>query len=155
MKTLISMTDFVLEQFSKMMKSSKPALLQRQLFVDPVMNYAQFLKTPLNLGMFVPCDEDGNVLEEPIEYQDYLKIGQQGIMHWGLNVYNQSKKYQKAEEKVLFNGFKKKDGLSISDEHSIFHPFWNYEGVWKISKGIKTIEDLIPYNLELTENFKP
>ena len=29
------------------------------------INYANFLKQLLKLEMFVPCDEDGNVLEKP------------------------------------------------------------------------------------------
>lgn len=54
---LISMTDFVLEQYEL---SRNPTHFEENAF-----NYAQFLKQPLELWMFVPCDEDGNVLEEP------------------------------------------------------------------------------------------
>ena len=149
MKILISMTDFVLE----IDKNDK----RLNGKYDAIISYANFLKTPLNLGMFVPCDENDNILEKPEFYykQENLKHlkGMQLLIAEETN--KRVSEYQKAKEKVLFNRFKIKDGLSISDEHSIFHPFWNYEGVWKISKGIKTIEDLIPYNLELTENFKP
>ena len=129
---LISMTDYVLEQY-KINQCDED-------YIFNVLKYANFLKQPVTLGMFVPCDENGNVLEEPKFYFHHeYKVALE--------------KYQKAKEKVLFNGFKIKDGLSISDEHSIFHPFWNYEGVWKISKGIKTIEDLIPYNINLAVSF--
>lgn len=43
MKNLISMTDYL-----------------------PEHPYSKFLKQHLELWMFFPCDEDGNVLEEPI-----------------------------------------------------------------------------------------
>lgn len=64
---LISMTDFVLECDT----------------LEKAQNYAKFLKQPLTLGMFVPCDESGEVLIESF-----------------------SKKYKEAKERVLFKGFK-------------------------------------------------
>lgn len=80
---LISMTDFVLEQ-------GNPSNTDSQ-FADKVMGYANFIKKPLKLEMFVPCDEDGYVLEEPID-----SIG-------GVELY--SERYKQAKEKVLFEGF--------------------------------------------------
>lgn len=80
---LISMTDFV---------------LTGKYTATDTMNYAQFLKTTLNLGMFVPCDENNNVLEKPIiPWQD-------NIEHEGLhNMYKSKlKKYQQAQYRVLF-----------------------------------------------------
>ena len=56
MKNLISMVDFVLEEHKKTNWNS----------YNVIVNYANFLKQPLELWMFVPCDEDGNVMEEPI-----------------------------------------------------------------------------------------
>ena len=52
------MTDFVLE-----LGKTNQIELSDEAFIDVVLNYAQFLKQPLTLGMFVPCDEDGNILE--------------------------------------------------------------------------------------------
>lgn len=59
---LISLTDFVINEWSidLTIESRKR-----------IYNYAKFLKQPLTLGMFVPCDEDGNILEEPNK-QDYI-----------------------------------------------------------------------------------
>ena len=54
---LISMTDFVLEQ-DKLMRNK---LNDPITFTIKVTDYALFLKQPLKLEMFVPCDEDGNV----------------------------------------------------------------------------------------------
>ena len=65
-----------------------------------IYNYATFLKQPLKLEMFVPCDEDGNVLEEP-------KIEEEYVDEHTTQIFAQ---YQydldKAKEKVLFEGFK-------------------------------------------------
>lgn len=66
---LISMTDFVLEQRGDNLK------------------YAQFLKQSLNLGMFVPCDLEGNVLQDP-----------------GLIPSYELQEYRKYKERVLFEG---------------------------------------------------
>ena len=73
---LISMTDFVLEfennfprQFGEAYSEyneSKSEYLNMKL--KSYENYAQFLKQPLTLGMFVPCDEDGSGLQKPINY---------------------------------------------------------------------------------------
>lgn len=60
---LISMTDYVLCNSN----------------YNKVKNYAHFLQQPLKLEMFVPCDDEGNVMIESF-----------------------SKKYQEAKQKVLF-----------------------------------------------------
>jgi hypothetical protein len=147
---LISMTDFVLDLNSDLFPSTFKGKLIK------IINYAAFLKEPLKLEMFFPFDNDGNFMIEP-KAENYFNVNVKidkltDEDKTGLDkFYSDTMYYDDAMEKVLFNGFKIKDGLSISDEHSIFHPFWNYEGVWKISKGIKTIEDLIPYNIQLTD----
>lgn len=52
------MTDFVLEQ-TKINQFRDDCE-----FAYPVRKYANFLKQPLELWMFVPCDDNGNVLEQ-------------------------------------------------------------------------------------------
>lgn len=65
-----------------------------------IYNYATFLKQPLKLEMFVPCDEEGNILEEP-------KIEEEDVDEHTTQIFAQ---YQydldKSKEKVLFEGFK-------------------------------------------------
>jgi len=120
---LISMTDFVLEQ-------EQPTYLEKEEFEDvfyKIHNYAKFLKQPLELRMFVPCDENGNVLEKP-------NAGMFGYDH----VYNN---YNKAQERVLFEGFKVKGD------------FWLSNGELYIDEEFcenKTIEDLIDFDVTLT-----
>lgn len=85
---LISMTDFVLDQ-EKVIPSelnTNPMSDCDRLFVRRVIGYGRFLKQPLKLEMFVPCDDKGNVLENPICQVEL-------------------EQYRKAKEKVLFEGF--------------------------------------------------
>lgn len=131
------MTDFVLEH---------PASTDYEWQLSNHLRYAKFLTQPLEPGMFVPCDDDGNILEEP---NDYFPEGIES---------DYSKKYQKAKEKVLFEGFRVVDNDSKSHPktiqfQSIFNPFWflRETNSWHSSKRLKTIEDLIKFNLELTE----
>ena len=56
---LISMQDFVLEQNNE--------AYSKDQFVERVEAYANFLKEPLKLEMFIPCDDNGKVLEQPID----------------------------------------------------------------------------------------
>lgn len=64
MKTLIPMVDFVLERRATL-DVNFCGLKTYSNKIDEIFNYARFLKKPLQLGMFVPCDLEGNVLEEP------------------------------------------------------------------------------------------
>lgn len=93
------MTDFVLE-------SAEQPYIDGSKYKD-VISYAKFLKQPLKLGMFVPCDEDGNVLEEPEYYKDYFlsndKFGNLPYVHsneW----FEDCDQYSKSEDLVLFYG---------------------------------------------------
>lgn len=93
------MTDFVLMQ-NENLKTAPEAYDQYLQFV----NYANFLKQPLTLGMFVPCDENGNVLGEPT-FDNYMQPKE---------MLKQDEVYQKAKEKVLFKEFDTKGGLAVS-----------------------------------------
>lgn len=118
---LLSMIDFVLE-------NAKQPYVEGTKYKD-LVNYAKFLKQPLNLGMFVPCDEDGNILEKP-SAESYII----------LETCEYSKEwidYKKAKEKVLFV-FKPHFDISVIKHH--------------ISQG-RNIEYLANFGeLELTES---
>jgi len=113
MKKIISMTDFVINAKR----------------YDKIENYANFLKQPLAVWQFVPCDENGNILEEPVHYETWLKLHEFEGSTIGFDEYS---KYQQAKERCLFEGFSEKDAR--------FSLFAN-----------ETIEDLIEYNLQLTK----
>lgn len=141
---LIPMTDYVLKQYDYLTcDEASPN------FVKKVVNYAYFLKQPLKLEMFFPFDNDGNFLEEP---NDYFYEGTES---------DYSKKYKQSLSKVLFKGFviengyiqanrdilylSNQDGLGIASKNESHDKFF----IWDV--GFKTIEDLIPYNIQLTD----
>ena len=78
----------------------------REVF-NSLEKYAKFLKQPLKLEMFVPCDDEGIVLEEP-------KIEEEYVDEHTTQIFAQ---YQydldKAKENVLFDGFELKEIGSI------------------------------------------
>ena len=139
---LISMTDFVLQRnlrtaidiFRSMSSCSK---------------YANFLKQPLTLGMFIPCDDDSNILEEPL-----LNCNKKCPFKGDYSKCCKFELFNRAQSKVIFEGFAISEaGGAICDKSGIFNIFWLIDNNWKLSKGIKTIEDLVSYNLDLTGSF--
>ena len=126
MEKLISMTDYVLLD----KHAGSPINMNKQ--------YAHFLKQPLKLGMFIPCDEEGNVLEDP---ENTMKQGD-GHVYYSADD-EDFKKYEQAKERVLFEGFEYCNKME-----------YVHNGLISIDEEFmqgKTIEDLIPYNLTLIE----
>lgn len=118
------MTDFVLSQENKGMQNT-----DRHLRFDKVLRYANFLKQPLTLSMFIPCDLDGNILGEPIRGfeesdKDYLE-------------------FVKAKERVLFKGY-------VVEYNCVKSPCGGYLDIVRLKD--RTIENIIGSNLELTES---
>ncbi len=137
---LISMTDFVLN-FSK--ESNRYNYEQAY---DLISSYAMFLKTNLNLGMFIPCDEKMNILIEPNHYRrftskDYLNENPKMSEKW----IEECKKYKKAESKILFKDFE------FFIEHD-FVKFIKTEGFVLSIKSLYTmkVEDITNEDIELT-----
>ena len=102
-------------------------------------NYDALLKQPLKLEMFVPCDDSGNVLEEPTNYEKRLS---NMMTEYNDEVYT----YNQAKERVLFKGFEhylfmQADNVQHNKSRKCFS-FPNYNGV--------IIEDLISLEVELT-----
>jgi len=62
-------------------------------FTQLITKYAKFISQKPTLDMFIPCDEEGTILEEPtqLSYMVYIE------------------KYIKAQSKVLFEGWKYND----------------------------------------------
>jgi hypothetical protein len=125
---LISITDYVLNSIEKVGYGKSQVE-----FVATVRAYANFLKQPLNLGMFIPCDENGNVVEYPdhnynsMEYMDEFDV------------------YNEAKNRVLFEGFE------IRNKNNFYFIEKKESSVYfRILKNTtKTIEDLIPVWLEV------
>ena len=98
--------------------------------------YDEFLSRHLNLGMFVPCDEEGNVLNGRI--CDFNK-------------------YEQAKERVLFKGFEIIIGKHPT-QHTLFlvsnNEVIGHKKDWEDTFDLyyETIEDLSILDLTLTEN---
>ena len=69
---LQSMTDFVIRKYKdELVHSGENWRDFLEKYARITKSYADFLKQPLKLEMFIPCDENGNVLSEPKE-DDFL-----------------------------------------------------------------------------------
>jgi len=131
------MTDFVLEQEKKGMQNT-----DRPLRFERILKYAKFLKQTLTLSMFVPCDDDGNVLEEPKTPHTFSSENSDDyIKKWEKEL----EQYQQAKERVIFDGYKVikfEDYYIIYDSHG--------RETWVSWNKSKTIESLINEITEVT-----
>jgi hypothetical protein len=139
---LISMTDFVL--------CEDVIFKEKRKFKDLVLNYANFLKQLLELWMFVPCDEDGNVLEEPKWENEETDYEIQILVQ----------EYQQAKEKCLFEGFEVIRTFNLEKENPCYvvsngeKEVTFHIGLYNFSEGVmfaKTIEDLTPISPQLSQ----
>lgn len=94
---LISMTDFVTNYTETGCAVSQ---------IKKMSNYAEFLKQPLKLEMFIPCDEKGNVLKQPNHYRrfiskDFLNENPKMSEKW----IKECEEYKIAASKILFKNF--------------------------------------------------
>ena len=114
--------------------------------VHKLYKYANFLEQILTLGMFVPCDLDGNVLEKPLHYDEWISEYKKGFIHeYDSKVMLE---YQQAQGRVLFKfeaGFDSEDVVSALIEAL-------HEG----NLSDITIEDFVTFwhecDVELTPN---
>ncbi len=132
MNKLISMVDRVLGyEYDK----TRPVHSQYFDKWKAYETYANFLNTPLNLSMFVPCKKVGDeweVLEWKEPYQDG-------------NLEN-NRQYAKAKEKVLFEGC-----ISAEYKEGLFYlKFIN--DFTLVFQDSDTVEWLVDEDITLTEN---
>ena len=135
---LIPMTDYVIEQIHK-----RESIGQCWLSVT---KYAQFLKQPIKLEMFLPCDKDGNILQEPTDQYNTPQYYEAEMFE-----------YQNAQEKVIFKNVNRRRlysegtfALDVSGKQ-IAH----YKSKPNYWVGMdKNIEDLCGMELELKEGWK-
>ena len=137
---LISMTSFVLE-------NAKQPYVEGTKYKD-LVNYAKFIDTPLKLENFIVCDEEGDILEEPTNYEKRLL---NMMTEYNDEVYT----YYQAKVKVLFEGFEIDKNLYLVYKNEIsIGRFISYENGSKFlfRDNFKTIEDLVEFGFKLTEN---
>lgn len=149
MKNLISMVDFVLEQSREIVNDKR--------FGETCVMYANFLNQPLALWMFIPCDEEGNILIKP-------QFSAWELVSPAVDTDTPIKEYTQAKERVLFDGWmlKEKFNSRIPTEELVY-PLKGYSDVKLpvyFSDGFayipcndsadrivnKTIQDLLDYH---------
>jgi hypothetical protein len=141
---LISMVDFVL---------GRENWLDVYYYGEGViiLNYANFLNTPLNISMFVPAIKVGDkweVLEMPLSESVVVdtvgsdRLNDRAKPYWDAWIHS-VKQYQTAKDNLLFRECilrEFSDGISI-----------DINGVLIKLVNIKTIQDLIKYKPTLTK----
>lgn len=136
-------------------------------YVKSIDNYANFLKKPLTLGMFIPCDLEGSVLDKPYEglfeivagtkrsgWKYLCKDHDDDPRYYDNTAYQSAlKNYQEAESRVLFKGFNAIDienGFPrIVNKLGISVDFYDPA---RLFGHRETISDLTSLNLELTNS---
>lgn len=149
MKKLISMTDFVLEQSEILHKEQKNRNFNLGMldFATNSIKYARFLKQPLELWMFVPCKLVGNEfanwqpMQEPESLKGYYETNSEGMKQESIL----RQEYQQAKERCLFKIY------SFEEECDDFWYFAINELTLIGIDKVGTIEDLVKYNLQLTQ----
>ena len=127
-----------------------------------IYNYATFLKLPLKLEMFVPCDEDGNIWQYPPTKEEW-EWAQKDSADAEQSFKRKKHYYEKAKEKIMFEGFdvfnsatKNPDiinrnlGIIICFNSIISVMIEGANGYGGFSNNEILIEQLSQYNLELT-----
>lgn len=146
MKTieLIPMEYFVLTPYS----------VGYDIRIMELLDYARLLKTPLSLGQFVACDEEGNPLIEPRDY--YVNIDGDEIC-MGKNI-DEVAQFKAAKERIIFPDFevvKPYDAYAqvVNRDRCVFVSFADkkYPRVMKNESWeyVKTISDLTGYGLKV------
>ena len=111
--------------------------------------YRNFLKQSLIPVMFVPCDNDGNVLKEPnFIYKEKDLQRFKGVeLEIALDVNSRVLRFQEAQSKVIFEGFNIR-------KQSTYAVVFNKDGdIWVTWNESETIEALIYLNLDLVISF--
>lgn len=155
---LISLTEFVKNnpETSKIDTEEFDYYYNEWNILNKIRSYADFLSTPLCFSMFIPCDLNGNILQEPRNYMEdfedqYNSVDiDSHVQAW----YNDCKRYYEAKNRVKFKVSlvqKISDHLyEIWDEGK--HLFtYNRSGDYFLITG-SNIECLVKYNLELTKS---
>jgi len=149
MERLISMVDYVIHTYDQ----TEDSLDSEQKMFD----YANFLKQPLSIEMFVPCDLDGNVLKEPEWWYRYCN-GASPFMNW--DEIRPCQEFKQAKERCLFEGFEwniaqfcDEPMIEITDKNDNYLVYDVEDKNFQDGEEVffLTIEDLVKYKPKLTD----
>lgn len=142
---LTNTQDFVLLLDSKI--TDKACNTTKRLNFETSVKHALFLKSELKLEMFVPCDEDGSVLEEPIISEHLLdRFSQQPVKSENTP---EAYRYRKAKKRVLFKGFENHKIEDFKKYLKITNNELRTNGVF--SRVEHLVNNVVVYPIELTE----
>ncbi|MDX8564684.1 hypothetical protein OZ664_11800 [Elizabethkingia sp. HX WHF] len=129
---LIPLSDFVLKTVHTPNVNEAICWEQTEERLQKIYKYTQFLKQSLALWMLVPCDEDGNVLEQPCDI-----MNTDGCRDCAC------REFKKAKSRVLFEGF---EYMYSFENYWIFKHKDNFEMFVPMNS---IIEKLIQENIEI------
>lgn len=142
---LVSMCDYTLNVVQTPNINEAICWEQTQQRLDKIYHYSLFLKQPLELWMFVPVGENGNILEEPKRRRDYLEFPESfdGNQEW-YELYA----YEQAKERCLFDGYEYSGETEYNWilKHNNHFPFF----VIKTQK-IEYLSNMTAHNITLTQ----
>jgi hypothetical protein len=98
---LIKMTDYISQK--RDIIDEEMSNEDRLTILQCIFDYSKFLKTPLKLDMFIPCDEKMNILKKP-KNKSNLGSGKTDSVEL-LKYENKLRDYSFALSKVLFKDF--------------------------------------------------
>ena len=147
------MVDRVAIEVNDLMKNNDSDDTQKTLIASTrklqlLAKHCEFLQKPLTLGMFVPTDEDGNVLEEPDFFSgDYDDNGFGDVDKYQYKL--DSKQYQQAKDRVLFEGFEIFDRSLNLDNNLFFSVGYLHNYNIEYLTTLKTKPTLTPTGLKI------
>jgi hypothetical protein len=124
---------------------------------EQIRKYVLFLRRTKELWMFIPCDEKGKPMKEPLGTKTYLKSLELNVK-CSLNedAIGRIKEYLKAKDRVLF----KIEGIKLVKHSRKYEPYLyadlgdGKEFFMYAVDMTGTIKDLIGYKFPLTEAAK-
>ena len=170
-RKLISMVEYVkFLEYPRTIQEAESEMLLADNFYRKVPYYANFLKQPLTIGMFVPCGEDGKVLREPKAedwsgkwHKEDLRYYWEEDDQYEFDAFaEKTKQYKQAQDRVIFEGFEvhKFDFdweyyyFDIENGYSSYHVI-NGKVMEDLDHALlpfKTVEELVGHKLHLTQS---
>ncbi len=142
--------------FGKYCKSKEKEFSRRIDYLDwyekTRNNFDNFLEQPLKLEMYVPCDNDEEILKpQYIAGKEviYNELVEEFVM-------DKVKEYNEAKENVLFEGFcinGEDENIITLEFENTWIEFYKEHKVFMCDNYVLiNVEDLLNYELQLTEN---
>lgn len=144
---LISTTEFVLNQCK--IRDLDNYYDESDEYFNRCEKYANFISSKLELGMFIACDLEGIVLEEPKNFHAFF--AGMSSQDFNFNIAD-CVNYKHALDKVVFDDFELDYDTIVYNK---YFRIWFTEGKAYLNNTytqLESVEDLISHSLELNSN---